>query len=319
MAEVAGEHNVGVDELQELLERSRQKLFRVRETRVKPDRDEKILTAWNGLMLVSFAEAAAILDREDYRKIARSNAQFVLQNLRQDGLLLRTYKDGQAKLNAYLEDYAFFSEGLLALYETTGELNWLEEAVTLVDKMIEEFWDDENGGFFYTGKSHEELIVRSKDYFDNATPSGNSVAAGVLLRLAALTDNDHYRKRAVTILRLLVNPLRQYPSAFGRALCALDFYVATPKEIAILADKESPETKSLIEEVWKHYLPNKVVAQGVPDQAEALRLMPVLRDRPLVNDRPTVYVCENHVCREPATDLTHLSRLLTGSARKHGE
>jgi hypothetical protein len=185
--------------------------------------------------------------------------------------------------------------------------------------MIEEFWDDEAGGFFYTGKSHEELIVRSKDYFDNATPSGNSVAAGVLLRLGTLTDNDNYRRRAATILRLLVSPMRQYPSAFGRALCALDSYMATPKEIAIIGDRRSPKTQALMSEIWKQYLPNKVVAQALPTEPEVLALLPLLRDRPLVNNTPTVYVCENHVCREPANDVNHLSTLLSEAAAKASE
>ena len=182
LEEVAAETNVTRSELEESLARSRSKLFEVRERRIKPGRDEKILTAWNGMMLASFAEAAAILDREDYLKIARRNARFVLDNLRADGLLLRTYKDGKAKLNAYLEDYAFLADGLLTLYEVSGELEWFEETLAIANKMIEEFWDGQEGGFFYTGKSHEALIVRSKDYFDNATPSGNSVAAEVLLR-----------------------------------------------------------------------------------------------------------------------------------------
>ncbi|HYY57961.1 MAG TPA: thioredoxin domain-containing protein, partial [Pyrinomonadaceae bacterium] len=178
VAEAAG---VTPERLQEALERGRRELFAVRERRVKPGRDEKILTAWNGLMLASFAEAAAILDRADYLDVAKKNAEFILANLRREGLLLRTYKDGQAKLNGYLEDYSFFADGLIALYESTGELRLLEEALAITTRMTEEFWDEKEGGFFYTGESHEELIVRSKDYFDNATPSGNSVAAEVLL------------------------------------------------------------------------------------------------------------------------------------------
>ena len=137
-------------------------------------------------MLASFAEAGAALNRPDYLAIARNNAEFILKKLYSNGLLLRSYKDGQAKLNGYLEDYAFFANGLLLLFETTGELRWLEQALTITEKMIDEFWDEKDGGFFFTGKHHEELIVRSKDYFDNATPSGNSVAADLLLRLAVL-------------------------------------------------------------------------------------------------------------------------------------
>jgi uncharacterized protein YyaL (SSP411 family) len=322
LEEVATEANVTREQLEESLERSRLKLFEARERRIKPGRDEKILTAWNGMMLASFAEAAAILDREDYLEVARRNARFVLDNLRADGLLLRTYKDGKAKLNAYLEDYAFLSDGLLALYEVSGEFEWFEEALATVNKMIEEFWDEPEGGFFYTGKSHEALIVRSKDFFDNATPSGNSVAAEVLLRLAALTDNDDYRRLAVSILRQVAEPMRRYPSGFGRMLCALDFHLGTPKEIAIIGDPEFEETRALRREVWRHYLPNKVVAQSTPvggsseasriSASRACELIPLLLDRGLVNGRPTAYVCEHYVCREPVTEPAKLASQLAG-------
>jgi uncharacterized protein len=310
--EVATTNNVTPEQLAEVLERGRAKLFSTRETRIKPGRDEKILTSWNGLMLASFAEAAAILDREDYATVARSNASFVLQNLRKDGLLLRTFKDGQAKLNAYLEDYAFFTDGLLSLFETTGELQWLQEAVAQTNKMIEEFWDDEDGGFFFTGKSHEELIVRTKDYFDNATPSGNSVAADVLLRLGLLTDNEDFKRRAVTVLRLVADMARRYPSGFGRALGALDFYLGRPKEIAIIGDRESPEAISLMHEVWRRYLPNKVVALATPDEPEATALMPFLQGRPLVDNSPAAYVCEHYTCQEPVKNPQALAATLSG-------
>ncbi|HYJ48128.1 MAG TPA: thioredoxin domain-containing protein, partial [Pyrinomonadaceae bacterium] len=256
--DVAREAGIPPASLREVLQRGRRELFEARERRVKPARDEKVLTAWNGLMLASFAEASAILERKDYREVAERNAQFVLENLRRDGLLLRTYKDGQSKLNGYLEDYAFFVDGLLALYQATGTRRWLEEARALTDRMIEEFWDEEEGGFFYTGQSHEELIVRSKDYLDNATPSGNSVAAEVLLHLAALTGSEDYSRRAVTIFRLLRDPLTRYASAFGRLLGALDFHLSTPKEIAIIGESEADETRALLREVWTRYLPNKI-------------------------------------------------------------
>ena len=310
LEEVAANANVTKEQLDESLKRSRSKLFEVREQRIKPGRDEKILTAWNGMMLASFAEAAAILDREDYLEVARRNAQFVLDNLRVDGLLLRTYKDGRAKLNAYLEDYAFLSDGLLTLYEVSGELEWFEETLAIVNKMIEEFWDDQEGGFFYTGKSHEALIVRSKDYFDNATPSGNSVAAEVLLRLATLTDNEDHRRRAVTILRQVAEPMRRYPQGFGEMLCALDYHLGTPKEIAIIGDPELGETRALHREVWRHYLPNKVVAQSALGDSRSAELIPLLRDRGSVNDHPAAYVCEHFVCREPVNEPSRLASQL---------
>jgi uncharacterized protein YyaL (SSP411 family) len=301
LEEVAAAANIAVNELQETLSRSAKKLFELRETRVKPDRDEKILTAWNGLMLASFSEAGAILNRPDYTAAARRNAEFVLTNLRRDGLLLRTYKDGIAKFNGYLEDYAFLIDGLLTLYETSGEQRWFNEARSLTDRMIEEFWDQETGGFYFTGRSHEDLIVRSKDYFDNATPSGNSVAAGVLLRLSLLTDNEDFRNRAITIFRQIADSIRRYPSGFGNALCAIDFHLSTPKEIAIVgADK--PSVHDFLSEVWRNYLPNKIVAPTLVDDAEAATAIPLLRNRQLTGRRVTAYVCEHYTCKEPVND-----------------
>jgi len=308
--EVASSRGMTAAALGDVLARSREKLFAVREKRVKPDRDEKVLTAWNGMMLASFAEAGAVFDREDYITVARNNARFVLRHLRKDGLLLRTYKEGVAKLNGYLEDYAFLIDGLLNLYEATGELEWLEESISLTDKMVEEFWDDEDGGFFFTGKSHETLIVRAKDYFDNATPSGNSVAAEVLLRLALLTDNADYRRRATTLLRLVAETLKRYPSGFGRALCALDFHLSTPKEIVVARGSSATGSKELEGVIWKRYLPNKVVVAFDPAERGAAEILPMLRDRKSLNGLATAYVCENYTCKQPVTDPKELAEQL---------
>ena len=307
--DVAKSVGISKAELETSLQESRRKLFELRETRIKPDRDEKILTAWNGLMLASFAEAGVILNRPDYTQAARRNAEFVLSNLRENGRVLRTWKDGRAKFNAYLEDYAFLSEGLLTLFETTGELRWLKESLALTDLMIEEFWDEESGGFFFTGKSHESLIVRSKDYFDNATPSGNSVAAIVLLRLAALTGRDNYRNLATAVLREMGDQVRRYPSGFGYALSAVDFLLSTPKEVAIVG-KDLADIRPLLAETWRRYIPNKVVAPGVSDDREAVQTTPLLANRPLLNTLPTAYVCEHFTCKQPVTDVTELSAQL---------
>ncbi|HKS28541.1 MAG TPA: thioredoxin domain-containing protein [Pyrinomonadaceae bacterium] len=315
--EVAKEEGVSLERLREALARGRQLLFEAREKRIKPGRDEKILTAWNGLMLASFAEAGRVLERADYTEAARRNARFVLENLRRDGLLLRTYKDGQAKLNGYLEDYSFFADGLVALYEATGELEWLEAAQSISERMVEEFWDEEQGGFYYTGKSHEELIVRSKDYFDNATPSGNSVAADVLLRLGVLTAREDYPRKAVTIFRLMRDTVERYPSAFGRLLCAMDFYLSSPKEIAVIGAGDSADTEALLREVWKRYLPNKVVALSVEHDGRAAELVPLLRERTAMEGKATAYVCEHYACQRPVNRPEDLAAQLTsGSARE---
>jgi uncharacterized protein len=310
MDAVAERHHVSRHHLSTVISRGRKQLLEIRERRIKPARDEKTLTAWNGLMLASFAEAAAILERDDYREAARNNARFVLTNMRRDGLLLRTYKDGQAKLNAYLDDYAFFIDGLIALYEATGEITWLQDAISLTDKMIEEFWDETDGGFFYTGKSHEKLIVRSKDFFDNATPSGNSVAASLLLRLAIFTGQEAYRRHAITALRLLADHIRRYPSAFGLALCAVDFYLSSPKEIALVGPDHA-QLAPLSRVVWQTYLPNRVIASTTAVSApDASRLVPLLQKRELLEGKPTAFVCENYACQTPVTDADAFARLL---------
>jgi uncharacterized protein YyaL (SSP411 family) len=309
LEDVAVAHNVSLGELQDSLNESKQILFKLREKRVKPDRDEKILTAWNGLMMASFAEAGIVLNRPDYTHAARRNAEFVLANLRTDGSLLRTWKDGRAKFNAYLEDYAFLAEGLLTLFETTGEARWLHESLALTEHMIDEFWDNESGGFFFTGKSHEDLIVRSKDYFDNATPSGNSVAAMVLLRLATLTGRENYRNLATAVLQEVGDQMRRYPSGFGYALSAMDFLLSTPQEVAIVG-RDFADVQPLLAETWRRYLPNKVVAVGFADDAGASKITPLLENRTLINGLATAYVCEHFTCKQPVTEVVELREQL---------
>jgi len=306
----------------ERLRSSQEKLFAAREKRVKPFRDEKVLTAWNGLMLAAFAEAAAVLDNDEYLEVARRNAEFLLENLKKpareqerneqrpdyalanarvSATLLRAWKDGNAKLNGYLEDYANLADGLIELYQVSGEEKYLAEAKLLADAMISEFWDAENGGFFFTSNDHEELIVRNKDFFDNATPSGNSVAADVLLRLAKFYVDERYERFAVTTLRLISPQIKRYPSGFGRALSTLEFYFAEAKEIAVVGESEN----DLVKEIWYEYRPFKVVALGNESSD-----VPLLEDRPMIDGKPTAYVCENFVCSRPVTEVEELKGLL---------
>jgi uncharacterized protein YyaL (SSP411 family) len=297
--DLASRYHIETASAREIIDNGRRKLFETREGRVKPGRDEKVLTAWNGLMLASFAEASAILDDDKYRQVGRANARFVLNDLTSHGLLLRTYKDGEAKLNAYLEDYASLIDGLISLYEATGETEWIESAKALGDKMIVEFWDQHDGGFFFTGKSHERLIVRSKEWMDNATPSGNSIAAMSLMRLSLLTGNEAYRRYATTILRLVADQIRRYPSAFGFALSALDFYLASPVEIALVANDRDSLFGDLWRAVWNVYLPNRVIALAAADTDELRKDIPLLVDRKPVDSRPTAFVCQRYVCQAP--------------------
>ena len=293
-----------------IVERARARLYAAREERVHPGLDDKVLTSWNGLMLRSLAEGAAALGRDDYLQAAVKNAAFLLSTMRRDGRLLRTYKDGTAKLTAYLEDYAMLAEGLVSLYEATFERRWLDEAVSLADAMASLYWDPGEGLFYDTASDHESLIVRPRDTFDNAMPSGGSAAAGVLLRLAVLTGESEYNRKAASTLRSVTQQASRYALGFGNWLGALDFYLSTPKEIAIIGPKDDPLTSDLRRTAFGGFVPNKVVAgwDGTdPGPAEGV---PLLHERPLVNGRAAAYVCENYACRLPATDAHTLASQL---------
>jgi uncharacterized protein YyaL (SSP411 family) len=297
------------ERLQQVLETGREKLFTEREKRIKPFRDEKVLTAWNGLMLATFAEGAAILNNADYLEVARKNADFMIENLQTGGRLLRTWKDGRAKLNAYLEDYANFADGLTELYQVSGDAKYLREAARLADLLITGFWDAERGGFYFTANDHEELLVRKKDYFDNATPSGNSVAADVLLKLAKLTGDEKYERFAVTVLKLAASQARRYPQGFGRILSTLEFYFNPTKEIVILGDSDE-----LKKEIWREFLPNKVVVLA-ESAGRDTELIPLLQGRELIGGAPTAYVCENFACRKPVSTAGDLREQLSSRAK----
>jgi uncharacterized protein len=283
--------NLPIEDLMSKIEAAKKKLYAAREKRIKPGRDEKVLTDWNGLMLRAFAEAAAFLNRDDYRAVAESNATFVLNTVWDGSRLLHSFKDGRARFNGYLDDYANIADGLFALYELTFDYKWLEHAQRISDRMIEQFWDSDAGGFYFTGKDHEPLITRSKDYFDNATPSGNSIAADVLVRMAALLDRADYRQKAEEIFVSAAAVMKQYPSAFGRMLAAMDFYIGPSREIAIVG-----EPGEFLAILRKQYLPRSVAAAGPDDR------IAVLRERPLLEGKPTAYVCENYTCKRPVTD-----------------
>ena len=297
------ENGISDEELDAAVRRAKSLLLDERERRVHPARDEKILSAWNGLMLRSFAEAASILKREDYRQAAIANASFLLDALRVDGRLLRTYRDGQAKLRGYLEDYAFVADGLLALYEATFDQRWLEEARTLVDNMINLFWEEDQNVFYDTGKDHETLVVRPRDVFDNATPCGSSVGSDVLLHLSVLTGESDYARLGAASLRSMHQYLARAPMGMGHWLCALDFYMSTPKEIAIVGPMTDPATQALVDVVHSRYLPNRVLAGLDPSvPVEGSSSIPLLQDRGMVDGRPAAYVCQNYICQLPVTE-----------------
>lgn len=309
-AEIALQTGAEVEAVGERLAAARQKLFIEREKRVKPERDDKVLTEWNGLMIHALADVGVVLGRADALEAAIASANFILAKMSQEnGLLFRSYKDGQARFNAYLEDYAAFARGLVALYESTFELRWLAEAVRLTQIMQSQFVDEAGGGFFQTGIAHEQLVVRRKDFIDNAIPSGNSMAAELLLRLAKLTGNNAYASEAVRIFRIMAAAMAQQPTGFGRMLTALDDLVGPSQEIAVVGSLADPRTQLLLQEIRRHYLPHSVLALKEPDSENPL---PLLEGRTLVEGQPAAYVCENYACRLPVTSIEALRTAVVG-------
>jgi uncharacterized protein YyaL (SSP411 family) len=307
--ELATELKLTIDELTDILNRGKAKLFAEREKRVKPGRDEKIITAWNGLMLAALAEAARVLHRSDYQKIAIRNAEFVLSTMRKEGRLFRTWKaePGEAKLMGYLEDYAFCADGLLALYQTTFDPRWFQEGRALMDTVLEHFQDKENGGFFDTADDHEQLVTRPKNLQDNATPCGNSMVVRTLLMLAAYTGQAKYETPALEVLTSLQGPMSQYPGAFAHWLGTLEFVLAPPKEIAIIGPLDREDTTALLQASQMPYRPHQVVAaveneiDGHPELVEA---------RPMQAGKATAYVCQKFACQQPVTTVEELEALL---------
>ncbi len=305
---VAERLRVSVSEVKRVLAEGRQKLFALREKRIKPARDEKILTEWNGLMIHALAECGVVLGREDAQQAAMRAADFVLTNMSQaDGKLYRSHKDGQARFNAYLEDYAAFIRALIALYEATFDLRWLAEASRLTQILFEQFHDPDNGGFFQTGTDHEQLVVRRKDFIDNAIPSGNSLAAEALVRLGVLVNNPTYRREANRILLTLKETMARQPTGFGRLLGTAEAILSPSQEIAIIGEPADEGTQALLQEVHKRYLPHTVVASKRPGEAS---LLPLLEGRELVQGKAAAYVCENYACQLPVTDATAFGKLL---------
>ncbi len=307
---VAREAGVTAERLMASVRRGKETLLGVRSKRIAPDRDDKVLTAWNGLMLRSFAEAAAVLQREDYRAAAETNARFLVEKLRADGRVLRTYKDGRAKLNGYLEDYSFLADGLLGVYELTLDQCWLDEAKALADGMVGLFWVEEEGVFFDTGKDHEALLVRPRELFDNAIPCGSSVAVEVLLKLSLLTGEEEYRSIGSRALHSVGPLLGQHPLGMSRWLCGLDFYIHRPKEIAVVGGRTEEATQALLREVHGRYLPNKVLAATEEEDVTGTHELPLLRFRTLVRGQPAAYVCEDYVCQLPVTEPSELAQQL---------
>ena len=285
----------------ERLAEIRRRLLEVRAQRVPPGLDDKRLTGWNALMIGALAQAGATFGEPRYVSAAREGAEFLLRELRDpQGRLLRSWKDGQAKVLAFLDDHAFWLAALLDLYEATFEPRWYHEAVGVADALLGRFADAEHGGFFTTSPEHEALPVRRKDLEDSPVPSGNSAAALALLRLARLSGDGRYEQAADGVLALLLPLARRHPHSFGHLLRAADFATAPVREVAIVG----PEPEPLLAVVRAQLRPHLVLAGGAADG------IPLLAERPPVNGRATAYVCERFSCRAPVTEPAALAALL---------
>ena len=240
---------------------------------------------------------------------ATQTIEFIFDKMFRDGFLLHTYKDGQAKLLGYLDDYAFLAVGLLDIYETLLDRAFLDRALQLNEIMLREFWDENEGGFFYTGKSHEQLISRAKPIFDASIPSGNAMATQLLLRLYHITGEDDYRARAEKVLHSYYDVMENQPFGFAHMLCVVDQYLNPPKEIVVIGNTDDPRTKALLAEVHRLYLPNKVLQ--LVGAGQALEdISPLLRGKTQVNGQPTAYLCQNFTCSAPVTNPAELKSLL---------
>jgi uncharacterized protein YyaL (SSP411 family) len=292
------------DELSGIIETSKNLLYAERNNRPAPLRDEKILTAWNALMISAFAKAGLAFDRPEYTRRAAAAATFILNNLYAGGRLFRSYKDETARHNAYLEDYAFFIAALADLYEADHDIRWLKKALEL-DNVLKDFYEDAgNGAFFTTSSDHETLIAREKPFYDSATPSGNAVAALNLLRLYAYTTDYRFQERAEKTFKAFSQRLTATPSALSEMLLAMDWYYDTPAEIILINpdSNAAPKTaKPFLDAFRERFIPNRIlVVAGENQPADIAKIIPISSGKTAANGTTTAYVCQNGTCSLPA-------------------
>ena len=308
--DVATARDMPLEQLERQHESIRQRLYDARSARIAPDRDDKVLTSWNALMLRSLAEAGAALERPDYVDAARSAAEFLLSELRPNGVVLRTWKDGRAKITGFLEDVAFLCDALITLYEATGENRWFTAAEDLAADMVARFWSPAEG-FHDTAVDSERLLVRPRTLDDNPLPAGQSVAAIALLRLHAFTGDARWREVAMSVVGPLAAGVARAPLALATLAQALDLAVSPPREVAIIGSADDPATRSLVRELHSRFDWSTVLAWGPDSDGHGGAKVPLLEGRTSVGGRPAAYVCRNFACELPVTDPEELRGLLT--------
>ena len=313
LGELASELNLSQQDLQKRLEAIRQKLFAYREKRVHPIKDDKILTDWNGLMVAAFAKGAQVFVEPRYAEAVRRAADFILRNMRKpDGRLLHRYRDGQVGIAANLDDYAFLVWGLIELYEAIFDVSYLEVALELKDDMLKHFWDDDVGGFYLTPDDGESLFVRKKEIHDGAIPSGNSVAMLNLLRLGRMTADFNLEEKAAKIGRAFSENVKRAPLAYPQLMVALDFGVGPSYEVVVAGDSQAADTKAMLKALMTQFMPNKIALLRPSEQEspDIIHLAEFTRYQSSIEGKATAYVCFNHSCEFPTTDITKMLGLL---------
>ena len=314
----AEREGISESELNHSLHRSREQLFRIREERIHPLKDDKILSAWNGMMITAFSRAYQALGDSAYLEAARRCADFVLSGMRRkNGLLYRSFRQGEASIPGFQEDYAFLVWGLIELYESSFEVRYLKEALELNKTIIEIFGDKSGGGFFFSGKDNEQLIARVKDSYDGATPSGNSVAVMNLLRLGRMTGDTGLEKKAEKAMRAFSSQISSYPMGSTHFLMAADFFIGPSQEIVISGDPANATTREMIEAVHRSFLPNKVLLlRGREDETAHLeKIVPFVKNMGSGSGQVRVFWCENYTCKEPITSVDKLREAIASTAK----
>lgn len=304
---LAARFGLNIEAVPAKLADSHSKLYAARAKRIRPGTDDKVLTAWNGLMLAAIAEAARVLEDARYANLAARNAEFLLTNLRTNGKLHRSWRDGKTTNEVFLEDYAALILGLIELYQTDFNSKWFNVAQELADEMVDKF-SDPAGGFFDTPNDGETLLIRPKDVQDNATPSGNALACEALIKLSAFSDKGNYRDLAENALGLVSKFALRYPLGFGRWLTAAQLASGTLKQVAVVGEAGDTSFQRMLKALRVEYRPSVVVAASsfhINENAPAL-----LHDRGMVNGKATVYVCEGFVCKQPSTESESIGELL---------
>ncbi|HIC43160.1 MAG TPA: thioredoxin domain-containing protein, partial [Sulfurimonas sp.] len=307
LQDIVSDLNIDEESSLEILENAREILFTTREERVHPYKDDKILTDWNGLMIAALSKGGRVLDKPEYIRAAQKTVTFIIANMMDsNGKLLHRYRERSAAINGNVDDYAFLIWGLLELYEATFNTQHLKMALILQDYLTEHFWDETEGGFYFTADNAEKLLIRQKEIYDGAIPSGNSVAMQNLLRLGRITSQPDLENMAAQIGRTFSSQVKQTPLGYTQLMSAVGFGVGPSYEIVIAGEINAQDTQAFLTAIRTQYMPNKVVLVRPTEDAPIVAIAPFTKNQNMIGGKATVYVCQNYACNLPTTDVAEL-------------